>query len=197
MNVSRSAFLLAVSFLTGCSGEKDNSIETRISGRYEIVSFVSDTPLDLNNDGIKSNNLYAEISGAHHTPDNKQIPFYDFHSPGSYMEVRPLENSNNDAKLLRFNIPEQYIDEFQPGEYYLGQYLRQGVYHYYKLNGRSSDVELTNTDADAELEGIPTKLEIEIDGTLNLEMTKKFFDFVDSQWIQANVTIIYREVDFN
>ena len=51
------SLLLLIGFAS-CTSETADSFETRISGHYKVVSFVADGSVDLNNDGVQSNDLY-------------------------------------------------------------------------------------------------------------------------------------------
>jgi hypothetical protein len=187
--------LASVSLLTGCSADKNDSPETPISGYYKIVSIESSTEVDMNNDGIRSDDLYQEISSPHKTPDNQEIPFYDFESQGNYMEVRPLDYHTNNVKLISLNVPEQSMDELTWGEFYLRFYFHAFTNYSYKLNDRSGNIELIKNNIEFIENGSLNNFELQTDGTLKLEMTKELFDFADSKWIQADVTIIYEKVD--
>jgi hypothetical protein len=180
----------------GCLNDKNDSFETPISGYYKIVSMKSTTAVDMNNDGIKTKDLYMEIGGLHTTPDKQKLSFYDFESHGNYMEVRPLSYQTSNAQLISLRIPDQVIDDLTDGRFFLMTYLHSFIFYSYKLNQRSGEIELTSNSAPEYVEnGVLSKFELQADGSLKLEMTKELFDFVDSKWIQADLTIIYQKVD--
>jgi len=186
--------LASVAILTGCSSDQPDSFETPISGYYKIVSFESTTAVDMNNDGIKTKNLYNEISM--HKMDNEMVHYYDFDFIGNYMEVRPLHQTNS-AKLIDFNIPDQRIDYLRSGSFFLEYYIPSFIHYSYKLKERSRKIELINGSPDFIENGTLNDLEHQKDGSLKLEMTKELFDFVDSKWIETDVTIIYQKVDLD
>lgn len=185
------AIIFAIAVLFACSGDKD-SIETRISGYYRIVSFTADTNVDMNRDGVKTDDLLKEIGGLHHTIDDQYVSFYDFESISSYMEARPIDYQNNESKLISFNIPDQYIEEISSGEFYLSMYLPTLSNYSYNLDDTSSDIELINNNVDEN--GRATHLQIQNDGSLKLELTKKVFDFVDADWVEVHATVIFKKV---
>src|SRR5688572_4790306 len=89
-----------------CSSDNERDLLGSLPGRYKITSIQSVEYVDLNNDGIKSNDIFFEISAPHHCLNGQVLSFYDFNDFGSYMEVRPLPDASNDAQLISINIPD-------------------------------------------------------------------------------------------
>jgi hypothetical protein len=195
MKTIKLIILTSASLLTGCFNDKNDSFETPISGYYKITSFESTTEVDMNNDGIRSKDLYEEVSSLHKTPDNQQVSLYDFQSRPNYMEVRPLVDQTNNAKLISLNVPEQRIDDLTSGQLYPGDYLHSFINYSYELNDRSNKIELINNNKEYLEMGALNNFELQKNGSLKLEMTKELFAFVGSKWIQAEVTIIYQKAD--
>jgi hypothetical protein len=182
-------------FLCACSLDKEQSIETRISGYYRITSIESSIKLDLNNDGIKTEDLYAEIGGLHIAPDNQKGYYYDFNFAGNYMEVRPLEGATNDGQLIAINFPEQWIGELTPSQFFLHEYSHAFIHYSYELDSKSHDIELINNNPQFDENGSLQNLELLADGSLKLELKKDFFDFVDLKWIEADVVVLYEKLE--
>ncbi|HEY3403952.1 MAG TPA: hypothetical protein VGK59_11225 [Ohtaekwangia sp.] len=187
--------LISAIVLPGCQSDKQDSFETAISGYYKIVSIESTVEADLNNDGIRSEDLYDEISSLHYTPGQEPTSFYDFESIQNYMEVRPLPDQTNDAKLIALNIPDQQIDNATSGEAFLSEYSHSFIAYQYELSDRSNKIELKNNNVGLSEEGTILDFELQPDGFLKLEMTKEVFDFVDLAWIETDLTIIYQKVE--
>lgn len=63
---------------SSCQNNEETVIENNFKGHYKITAMESDQPLDLNNDGISSSNLYEEIAAPVHgnNKDETPIPFY-------------------------------------------------------------------------------------------------------------------------
>lgn len=63
---------------SSCQNNEETIIENNFKGHYKITAMESDQPLDLNNDGISSSNLYEEIAAPVHgnNKDETPIPFY-------------------------------------------------------------------------------------------------------------------------
>src|SRR6478752_1463506 len=184
MRVSVLTLSSAACLLLGCSQGPKDSFETPISGYYKIVSMESAVEVDMNNDGIRSSDVYAEISGLQHVLDNVPLSFYDFEAQGNYMEVRPLDYQTNSAKIISLNIPDQRIDVLTTGQYFLTDYFHTFLNYRYALSDQSNKIEIVSGNPDYEENGILNNFELQSSGSLKLEMTKELFDFVDSKWIQ-------------
>lgn len=75
-----SYLFLAALALSSCQNDDNNTIYNDFGGMYKITSMQSENPLDLNNDGIQSFDLYEEIAApvysSKNTSDQEAIPFY-------------------------------------------------------------------------------------------------------------------------
>jgi len=181
--------------LFGCQHDKSDSYETRISGYYKIVSMESTVEVDMNNDGIRSDDLYSEISSPYHPNDDDPVSFYDFEASPNFMEVRPLHYQTNNAKLIALNIPDQRIEEVTAGDFFLSEYLHSFYAYRYELSEQSGKIELISHNTDFIENGTLHDFELQADGSLVLNITKDIFDFVDSKWVTTNLTITYHRVD--
>lgn len=187
------AILLVFMLMYSCSNET-NDLPRDIGGYYKIVSIKSDKPLDLNNDGIVSNDFYTEISGPHTTSNGDKISFYDFESSQNYMEIRPTDVQTNKAQLIDFRFPHQYIDYLSNGDVFLSEYSRIFRKYYYKFNG--DEIELFNDYAD-EIQEIGTVLELKSKetNTFLANISKKIFDFKTKKWFSVNLQVEYLKVN--
>ncbi|MBX2971120.1 MAG: hypothetical protein KF803_17265 [Cyclobacteriaceae bacterium] len=181
--------------MLGCSSDSITSFENQLSGHYKIVSINSTPDADLNNDELKSENLFEEISGLHNTIDGKSITFYDFNSPENYMEIRPLKNSTNNAKLISINFPDQLIGEQTTEVFYLVQYKNTFTNYSYTTSQNSQQIVLTNNNPEYVENGEINSLEYQPNVELVLKLSKKLFDFTDHDWINVNITATYKKVE--
>lgn len=182
-----------LSIVVGCA---DNSVspEMLLRGRYKITAMQSSVAVDANNDGLATINLYSEISGPHVLSDGSTISFYDFEGIQNRMEMRPLPETTNDARLVDFNIPDQYIGQLTSGEYFLSMYLHSGYGYTYELDSNTNLIKLTRISDFVE-NGTLNTFRVIDDGILKLEMTKQIFDFKTQRWLQADLTITYEKVE--
>ena len=101
---------------SSCQNNEETVIENNFKGHYKITAMESDQPLDLNNDGISSSNLYEEIAAPVHgnNKDETPIPFYHFEEWSNYAEVRPAFDDQPDYQLLLLRLPLQEIIFSEP-----------------------------------------------------------------------------------
>ena len=65
-----SYLFLAALALSSCQNDDNNTIYNDFGGMYKITSMQSENPLDLNNDGIQSFDLYEEIAAPVYSSKN-------------------------------------------------------------------------------------------------------------------------------
>ena len=185
-----SLFLIIVS----CSKEDGLGYMTPLSGHYKVVSIHSDVSADLNNDGVKTNDILFEIAGPHNSIDGKQISFFNFDSFQNYLEIRPLPEAENSAKLISFNFPSQHIDYLIDETPYLMMYQKSFIHYAYELNQNSKFIQLIDTNPDYDEKGRLKSLEVLENNELELALTKQVFDFVELDWVELNMAVKYKKV---
>jgi len=186
-------FVLLPVFICGCKKEKNNT--RNIAGYYKTVSMISDKPADLNNDGVKSANLYAEITAPLYGQGGPPVSFYDFNQFSSFVEVRPLPDQSSPAKLIAFNFPNQvFLDSTNNSQHILFGYFTEFNSYTYEIDN-DDRITLTNFNSGYEDKyGMLHSLELKQEGGLILRLTKKIYCFAEQQWIAAEVTVEYEKV---
>lgn len=91
---------LASLLFMSCKKNSTASVQDSFPGYYKVKKITSTVAVDMNNDGLKSSNLYYEISGLVTGPSGQRMSFYDFESFRNYLEVRPLDYQTSNAKLI-------------------------------------------------------------------------------------------------
>jgi hypothetical protein len=193
-------FLIVIICLFSCSSDSNESkIVNDFKGNYQVTNIETDIEFDLNNDGITSKNMFLEITSPHTTP-NGIIP--DFHfkpeSPENLVEARPNIDSQNQAQLISFNFPEQYVaftneDPTKPFLLFSGYSRKFNTFTYEFKSQNEIDVIDFNPEYTAQF-GKIDKL-VRIDKTsFKLYLTKKIYDFKDKQWKNANVIGTYKKI---
>jgi hypothetical protein len=186
--------LLFIIILTSCS-KKNTDSAPYIGGHYKTVSIKSDIAADLNNDGIKSTDIYFEVSGPHKTTDGSTVHFFDFTSYYSFVEMRPLPDSRNNAKMVAFNFPSQQIGFLGTAIPFLMWYDETFITYSYEFEKNGTSIKLINNNTSFDEKGKLINLQLLEDKKLKLELSKTVFDFVDKDWIEINITVIYKQVD--
>lgn len=86
-----SCLLLVTLFLGSCRERHDAAAGNYFGGLYKITGFTSDCALDLNNDGVSSCDLYAEITNPFHSSVEGIAAFsrYDFDERNNLRRYAP------------------------------------------------------------------------------------------------------------
>lgn len=185
--------LIMMVLLLSCTNNDANNETEDLGGYYKIVSIKSNKALDLNNDGVLSDNFYAEITGLYTTPNKEKISFYDFESAQNYMEIRPTDVQTNKAQLIDFRFPHQYIDYLSDGEVFLSEYLKKLTNYSYTID--NNQIELTNNYLEEVGEvGEVTSLKKIDTNYLKATISKNIFDFTTKKWHRVILNVEYQKV---
>ena len=183
---------------SSCQNNEETVIENNFKGHYKITAMESDQPLDLNNDGISSSNLYEEIAAPVHgnNKDETPIPFYHFEEWSNYAEVRPAFDDQPDYQLLLLRLPLQEIifQNRKETEPYLAFYTHDLTDYEYTLT-EDSRVDLRLVNPDAVRLGVVERLERTGKDTFVVEMTARYFDFFNHQWTYIRINVTYEKVE--
>lgn len=185
--------------LTGCSkrDEWDMGISfDDFEGRYEIISITSGQALDLNNDGIASNDLYSEYSSEFHWDNAVYLPGpFDFTNPYNYA----LFQRNDYLKVnnANFHYPCQYFNE---GDWVGPRIPPLNCYNwglgnmYYQMTD-DDQVEIvrseTNSTEPANNMGFISSLKRLTLDVFQVEMTLKIYDFKQQKWVVTPIWAVY------
>ncbi|UZR99604.1 hypothetical protein [Chondrinema litorale] len=162
-------------FLVNCSNEDVIDNEQYV-GNYKIISFQSNIAVDLNKDGITSEELVNEINT------------FDFND----LEIKP--------NLLSFFFPKTWITFQYPsspeGSIEFIDYGFGTTYQYEKnsfsLNGKSyvEEAYIDNTQSNKTVM-INSNLIIIDHNHLKISISKEYYDFNSNQWTLLDIDAIY------
>ena len=176
---------LATLFFLSCDSEfkPDNNYE-KFTGNYNIISYRSNIPVDLNNDGETSTELVKEI--------------YSFDLP--YLEIRPHEYQDNKVKLISFSFPKQDFSFPLPGIkgdhiYFTSSgfgTLYVFEFNKYKLeqDSYSETHFLDNAYVEMPVE-LSSDLRVVDDNHMRVFITKKYYDFDTYEWVLLDIEVLY------
>lgn len=179
--------ILLLTILTSCIDNNDDSTKNNLSGRYQIISMTSQDKRDLNNDGLKSNNIYAEISEKHNSITGDQVSYYDFTLPAKYLTI----NSNVAMSII---IPDQYIDSLTNGTVFLSRMIDAVTIYSIEFNKTSRTIKITN-DKLTLTDNLINSINFLDNGQLRVSVTKQLFDFVDLKWTDNIVIVTFEKAD--
>jgi hypothetical protein len=109
-------FSLTILVVVSCSKSEDETNVNDFSGFYKIQSISSSLPIDLNNDGFKTNDYLQEVKSNYTSYNGEIINYgYDNELAHNFAEARPLPYQSNNAKILDLRFPVQRIDSIFQG----------------------------------------------------------------------------------
>ncbi|WP_165040890.1 hypothetical protein [Dysgonomonas sp. ZJ709] len=190
-----SVIILFAAFFISCSDDnKDQVVIDEFAGYYKITAIESSIPIDMNNDGIKSNNVLMEISSRHAFNGEVISNFYNFNSFPSFAEVRPLPEQSNDARLIAFNYPYQILLNEDEGNPVLMYYMKQFINYSYNLKP-NNEIEVIDNNPDYHSEyGVINSASRIDENSFQVNLSTKLYDFEDRIWVEADIEISYAKV---
>ncbi len=200
-NFMKKLLLLAVLMLyISCTTGDNNAIVNDFKGYYKISSIVSETAIDLNNDGIKSADILLELSSPHVTLNGVFTDFYNVSNPKNFAEIRPTEGQTNPTQFISFNFPEQSIsylnDDLSLNTPILMHYTTSmNVSLFYKINNQNG-IEIIDNDTEWNSQfGVINSLQRMDKSNFEVDLDKRMFDFASKQWLVLKVKANYQKVE--
>ncbi|WP_162055368.1 hypothetical protein [Pontibacter pamirensis] len=188
-----SLVFLAMLLATAC---KKDEKRPSVGGCYKVESLVTDRLVDLNNDGEVSTNVMEEISQSNLNPYG-----FGFNYPHSYLEIRPTKYHDNTFHHLYIPFPDSHLTfdykDSPNGVVYFSRNLN-GVGYGYSYDEKNKLIHLDRTNVEEKNEELWGKLEdiklIEKD-TLELLISKNYYDFSTANWTKLQLIGIYARVE--
>ncbi|MGB3775853.1 MAG: hypothetical protein WA951_11405 [Leeuwenhoekiella sp.] len=161
-----------------CSGHDSEVEENAIGGFYKIESIHSDTPVDLNGDSQRSEDLMTEID-------------YYFTNSIYDMDIRPNYTNDTDDKLISIYFPEPYLTFDVPSNPNGSvEYVKNGIAFRYVL--QNGQLELDETENEFI---VINNMELLGFGSIGARMSKAYYDFSTKKWLNLKLEIIYSKKD--
>ena len=191
--------LIIVSIVMISCNSNDDEIEINdFKGFYKIKTILSSIPIDLNNDGVKSNDYLQEIK-SNYISYNGEIVDYGYNNElaHNFAEARPTGNQTNNTQFLDIRFPAQRIDSiYQGNDDYVQmnmEYRKLYTGFIYKLTNNNIEIE-SDPINDMEFYDIKNfqinridKIEFEI------FFDFKVYDFTENEWIETNLVGRYEK----
>lgn len=187
-------FLLLILLVLSCDSRNDALGVNDFGGYYEITWISSTKAVDLNNDGLESTNILAELENSKLIA-NEEV--HSFYNPAlHYAEIRPLYYHTNNAQLISFGYPYQvigYIDE-EKTKPYLISYKKEFLNFSYEFITNDNIQVIDNApDYHSPMGKIHSLTRLDASSFI-LEMAICLFDFKEKDWVETNVTVTYSKV---
>lgn len=195
-------FYFLVFILLSCGNDDSSEVENDFKGYYKIKSIHSETPIDLNNDNIKSQDYLQEIKSDFIQHDGEVMNYgYNPNDLSYYADVRPLSHQTNAAKLISFNFPVQVIDSL-----FMGNDTYINILLHYKTIFSYVGYELLN-NGEVHLDNASLEYVFNFNNanfvhfkrtnqtTFELVLEKEVYDFSEENWINTRLTSVYEKVE--
>src|SRR5690606_3774350 len=185
--------------LLSCSDETPEPYVNTLAGYYRITSITTETPIDLNLDGIESTNYYDEITSPHffNGVDKEGVVMADLNSYMFQAEIRPSKENiefGNLAQFVDFNFPVQWVvrADYNDEDSAVLQYSYTNGFKGYMYEFTNNNEILlkyghTTTFNEGEIEQM-----IQIDeDSFTLYMNLNVFKYKEKRWISTKATATY------
>jgi hypothetical protein len=173
------AVLIVVSTLLLCSND-ENNLPSPLIGKYELIEYKSEIELDLNADGMKSENILEELEELYFRDNNDIIP-YDL-SISDYFNVQMY------IRLPGLNS----LDDIPNGNTYGDSFPS------YELNISEDLITVSDFELIPSEISYPSELEemtfIE-PNTIKLVSKQTFRCYVDNEYRRINTIATYRKLE--
>ncbi len=182
--------LLLIFLLASCTKGNESAIENqelkKYTGFYEIVSFKSDIAVDLNNDGVSSEELLGEID------------YFNFQD----LEISPRNDTERPTKLASFFLPKTVLTLDCPGNAEgHATFIKYGFVTSYTLEeGRIKLTENTYLE-ETYLDNVKQERVVTIGNDITLvdaqhlkaTVAKEYYDFKDKRWKLLHIDVLYEK----
>jgi len=188
--------IMPLNFISCSSDENEEPATDRsFCGYYKITSIYSDKDIDLNNDGIRSDDILSEMTGLHFSNGESASNYYNPDSPYFYAEVRPNHNhKGNESRFIEFNFPFQNIIDEDGENPILSYYSKQFNTYTYDLKP-DNVVQINDLRPDYnEKYGMINSVTRIDTSSFKMDLSARFYDFKDKMWTKANVIVRYVKV---
>ena len=192
-------FILSISLIS-CNSNDDEIKLNGFKGFYKIKSISSSLPIDLNNDGLKTNDYLQEIK-SNYISYNGEIINYGYNNElrPHFAEARPTKYQSNNTQFLDIRFPIQRIDSiYQGNDNYVKmnmEYQKMSTGFIYKLTNNNVEIE---ADPFNHFKFYDIK-NFDITKISNIEFEVifdfKVYDFTENEWIETTLKTKYEKVD--
>lgn len=180
-------FLLS---LAGCSNGDGNTTGGRsggtgassLNGSYDLITMVADRSVDLNNDGIGSQDLLQEIDPAIFETDKPEL------------EIKSILFGSKVENMINFVLPHtSKIIANTPQSHGSATFDTKPVGFTYQYNKDTKAISINNGSGTTSLYDEIVSIQILPGNRLMAVYIKKYYDFITSKWIPLNITCVYQK----
>lgn len=183
----RLCFLLcaALPLFIACDDDETETTTTVVNwlpDRYKINVAYTETPVDLDNDGRATCDLYEELSTRFsHEPQTDGMVFYDFDDPENYAVVHAPE-FDGEARYIDFNFPTQVILTKEDGTPYTDRY-RHVLNHIPYAETDGTEVALLHPDNEDTARAAIVAMRRTWTSEFRLDLMLHVYDYSRREWV--------------
>lgn len=198
--MKKTALIFALLTIGIACETSNQSPENDFKGFYKIHTIESSLPIDLNNDGIKSNDYLSEIQ-SDYTLHTGEIVNYNYNpnNEWNFASASPLPLQQNETKFLNINFPAQSIDSVFMGndtyEKINMEYRKLNTSFLYEIQNQNVSIASDPFDQFTFL-GI-TNFDLQRINKNQFFVAFNFnvYDFIENQWVNTRLTASYTQID--
>ncbi len=193
-------FFVVSILMISCTNNDDEMEINDFKGFYKIKSISSSIEIDLNNDGLKSNDYLQEIKSNYISYNGEIINYrYNNELRPNFAEARPTKYQSNNAQFLDIRFPIQRIDSIYQGN---DDFVKMNMEYQKMYTGFI--YKLTNNNIEIESDPFNQFKFYEIN---NFEISRrnktefevifdfKVYDFTENKWTETNLKAKYKKVE--
>ena len=193
-------FFVVSILMISCTNNDDEMEINDFKGFYKIKSISSSIEIDLNNDGLKSNDYLQEIKSNYISYNGEIINFrYDNELRPNFAEAWPTKYQSNNAQFLDIRFPIQRIDSiYQGNDDFVKmnmEYQKMYTGFIYKLTNNNIEIE-SDPFNQFKFYEINT-FEISRINKTEFEVIFDFkvYDFTENEWTETHLKAKYEKVE--
>ena len=174
--------------------------ENDFKGYYKIMRIASSLPIDLNNDGLKSNDYLNEIQSDYLLYNGETVNYnYNPNEIWNFASASPLSFQQNTTQFLNLNFPSQRIDSVYMGNDHYEkinmEYRKLATSYIYEIKNNNVFI---SSDPFEHLNFIGIKNLVLLRNSkneFNATFDYKVFDFSDNEWMETQLNVSYLLVE--
>jgi hypothetical protein len=186
--------------ISSCANNADEIEINNFKGFYKIKTISSSLEIDLNNDGLKSNDYLQEIKSDYVSYNGEIINYrYDNNLRTNFAEASPTKHQSNRAQFLDIQFPiQRIVSIFQGNDNFVKmnmEYRKMTTRFIYKITSNNVEIE-SDPFNQFEYYGI-TNFGIYKNNNSEFEIIfdYKVYDLTENEWVDTKLKVKYEKVE--
>jgi len=165
----------------GSGGKGGNA--SKLGGKYNIISMISDISVDLNNDEVASFDLLTEID-----------PLV-FSTAIPELEIKPVVINNQLQNMMSFYLPHSNVTGVTPTSPSGVKFTKAGLGYIYEFDDSTQTISVeNNTGGEPAVYGNMENIIVLGNNMLQATFSKYYYDFSGPEWKKLSIVCVYTKV---